>query len=304
MKQSSKEKTIIILTIVPSVAAIAVFVYGFIGWTVVVSFSNWNGILPDYSFAGIKNFLDVFKNYRFKIDIFNNVFFSMFFIGFCIGGGLILAIFVDRSAKGRDFFRNAFLFPMVISPVVTAVAWKWIFSPKTGINALINNIFFKIGIEHTVTFGWIISTIKIGPFNVALTPLVIAACWSFTGYIMAMYLAAIRGVSASLIESARVDGASEFTIYWKIILPLLKPITFGAIIILGHISLRMFDLFYIMSGRGPAFITDFPSIFMYEATFRANRYGQGAAISLIMLAMVAVVIIPYLKISLRKGVED
>ena len=199
----------------PSIAGIAVFVYGFIGWTVVVSLSNWNGILPDYSFAGIKNFIEVFKNYRFITDIFNNAFFSMLFIGVCIGGGLVLATLVDQSVKGRDFFRNAFLFPMVISPVVTAVAWKWIFSPKTGINALINMLLSKMGIEHTVEFGWYISTIKIGPFNVALVPLIIASCWSFVGYVMAMYLAAIRGVAAELIESARVDGASEFTIYWS-----------------------------------------------------------------------------------------
>lgn len=304
MKQSSKERAIIILTVVPSIAGVAIFVYGFIGWTVVVSLSNWNGILPDYSFAGIRNFVEVFKNARFIIDIFNNAFFSILFIGICVGAGLVLAIIVDQSVKGRDFFRNAFLFPMVISPVVTAVAWKWIFSPKTGINALINIFLLKIGVDHKVEFGWIISTIKLGPFNVALIPLTIAACWAFVGYIMAMYLAAIRGIPAELIESARVDGASEFMIYWKIILPLLKPITLGAIIILGHISLRMFDLFFVMSGRGPGFITDFPSIFMYEATFRANRYGQGAAISLIMLAMIAVVIVPYLKISLRRGVAD
>ena len=80
MKQSKKEKTIIILTVMPSIAVIAVFVYGFIGWTAVVSLSNWNRILPDYSFAGIKNFLEVFKNYRFSIDIYNNIFFSILFI--------------------------------------------------------------------------------------------------------------------------------------------------------------------------------------------------------------------------------
>jgi glucose/mannose transport system permease protein len=304
MKLLKKERTIVILTVVPSILGIAVFVYGFIGWTVVVSLSNWNGILPDYSFAGLKNFVDVFKNVRFTTDIYNNAFFSLLFIGVSIGGGLMLAILVDQSVKGRNFFRNAFLFPMVISPVVTAVAWKWIFSPNTGINSLINTLLLKIGVDHTVEFGWTISTIQIGPFNVALTALIIAACWTFVGYIMAMYLAAIRGIPSELIESARVDGASEFMIYWRVILPLLKPITLGAVIILGHISLRMFDLFYVMSGRGPGFITDFPSIFMYEATFRANRYGQGAAISLIMLAMVAVVIIPYLKISLRKGVGE
>ena len=80
MKQSSKERAIIILTVVPSIAGVAIFVYGFIGWTVVVSLSNWNGILPDYSFAGIRNFVEVFKNARFIIDIFNNAFFSILFI--------------------------------------------------------------------------------------------------------------------------------------------------------------------------------------------------------------------------------
>jgi glucose/mannose transport system permease protein len=303
-KLAKRERIVIFLTVVPTILVIAVFVYGFITWTSIVSFSNWNGLLPDYSFSGIKNYIDVVKNVRFKTDIFNNVFFSALFIGISIGGGLLLAILVEESAKGRDFFRNVFLFPMVISPVVTAVVWKWIFSPKTGINALLNTLLSKVGLEPTITFRWIISTFKIGPFNVALIPLIIASCWSFTGYIMAMYLAAIRGIPIELLESARVDGATDFTIYRKIILPLLKPITLSASIILAHISLRMFDLFYVMSGRGPGFITDFPSIFMYEATFRANRYGQGAAISLIMLLMVAVVIVPYLTIRLRKGVEN
>ena len=304
MKQSGKERTIVILTIIPSVAAVAVFIYGFIIWTIVVSVSDWRGILPDYSFTGLTNFLNIFKNERFLIDIFNNIFFTILFLAICVGGGLFLAILVNQSIKGQDFFRNIFLFPLVISPVVTAVAWKWIFAPKTGINVLLSNFLSKIGIEHTVEFGWSISTAKVGPFNVALISIIIAACWSFIGYIMAMYLAALRGIPAELIEAARIDGATEFKIYTKIILPLLKPITLGALIILGHISLKMFDLFYVMSGRGPGFVTDLPSIFMYETTFSANRYGQGAAISIIMLLMVAVVIIPYLKISLRKGVGD
>jgi glucose/mannose transport system permease protein len=304
MKQSKKERLIVILTILPSAAAIAVFVYGFIAWTGRVSLSDWNGILPNYTFAGFKNFLSVFKSDRFLIDIFNNVFFSIFFLAICVGGGLLLAILVDQSLKGEGFFRTLYLFPLAISPVVTAVAWKWIFAPKTGINVLLTDFLSAIGVKHTVDFGWYTSTASIGHFNIALIAIIIAASWAFVGYVMAMYLAALRGIPAELKEAARVDGASEFKIYMKIILPLLKPITLSALIILGHISLKMFDLFYVMTGRGPGFVTDFPSIFMYDATFHANRYGQGAAISLIMLLMVAVVIVPYLTISLRKGAGD
>ena len=304
MKQSGKEKALIILTILPSLLALAVFVYGFIAWTLVVSFSDWEGISPNHAFAGLKNYISVFNNPRFSISIFNNIFFTILFIILCIIGGLILAVILNQRIKGETFFRNIYLFPLVISPVVVGVVWKWIFAPNTGINVLINNFLAKLGIEHTVKFGWYISTTKIGPFNVAIIALVIAAGWSFVGYIMAMYLAGLRGVSADLIEAARVDGASEFTIFLKIILPLLKPVTLGAFIILMHISLKMFDLFYVMSGSGPGFATDLPSIFMFDTTFGANRYGEGASIAVIMLLMVAIVIIPYLSVSLRRGASD
>jgi len=300
MKQSRKERTIVILTIIPSVIAIGVFVYGFIAWSIRVALSDWIGIRPDYTFAGLKNFISLFKSARFLIDIYNNIFFTILFLAICVGGGLLLAILLDQFIKGEGIFRTVYLFPLAISPVVTAVVWKWIFSPKVGVNVLLTNFLSKIGIEHTIEFGWYTSLASWGPFNIALIPIIIAASWGFVGYVMAMYLAALRGIPAELKEAARVDGASEFKIYMKIILPLLKPITLSALIILGHISLKMFDLVYVMTGRGTGFVTDFPSIFMYEATFAANKFSQGAAISLVMLLMVAVVIIPYLTISLRK----
>jgi len=302
VRQSRKERLIVILTILPSVAAIILFVYGFIAWSVAVSFSNWKGILPDYSIASplFKNFISIFKSQRFTIDIFNNIFFSFFFLALCVGGGLLLAILLDKSIKGEGVFRTVYLLPLAISFVVTGVVWKWIFAPSTGVNLLLTGLLSKIGIEHTVNFGWYTSTASIGPFNIALLPVIIAASWRYIGYVMAMYLAALRGIPAELKEAARVDGASEFTIYRRIILPLLKPITLSALIILGHISLKMFDLFYVMTGSGSGFVTDVPSIYMYETTFRASEYGRGAAISLVMLVMVAVVIIPYITISLRK----
>lgn len=96
-----------------------------------------------------------------------------------------------------------------------------------------------------------------------------------------------------------VDGASGWQIFWKVKFPILKPITFSAMIILAHISLKIFDLVYAMTGSGPNNVTDVPSIYMWETTFRANKYARGSAIAIIMLLLVAIFIVPYLVSSFK-----
>jgi glucose/mannose transport system permease protein len=187
--------------------------------------------------------------------------------------------------------------------VVTGVVWQWIFAPGTesrprGVNALLG----MVGLEN-LKWGWYTDPTGIGPFHIALIPVIIAAAWQMIGYTMAMCLAGLRGIPDDLREAARVDGATNVSVYRHIIMPLLRPITFSALIILGHISLKIFDLIYTMTGKGPAFATDVPGIFMFETTFQGNHYAQGAAISIIMLLMVALVIIPYLIFSFRQEVE-
>lgn len=139
-------------------------------------------------------------------------------------------------------------------------------------------------------------------FNVALIAVAIAAAWQMVGYTMAMYLAGLRGIPEELREAARVDGAGELGVYRYVVLPILAPITLSAIIILGHISLKLFDLVYVMGGGDNRFI-DMPGINMYFTTFRGQEFGKGAAIAMIMLILVAVVIVPYLVSSLRSEVE-
>jgi glucose/mannose transport system permease protein len=147
---------------------------------------------------------------------------------------------------------------------------------------------------------WFTSTTNFLKFNVALIPVIIAAVWQLSGYTMAMYLAGLRGKTQDLIEAAEVDGATGWQIYWKIKFPILRPITLSAMIILGHISLKIFDLVYAMTGSGPNNVTDVPAIYMFETTFRANKYATGSAIAMVMLIMVAVVIVPYLFSAFRK----
>lgn len=310
MAQARRERWIAFLMILPSIILIAIFVYGFIGWTATVSVSQWDGVEPNYDFAGFENYKELFSleeggiaARRFRIDLWNTFFFTLLFLILCIFIGLFLAILLDQKVKGEGIFRTVYLFPMALSFVVTGVVWQWIFAPGTasrprGVNALLDTF----GID-ALKWKWYTDTGSLGPFHYALIPVIIAASWQLIGYTMAMYLAGLRAIPEELREAARVDGASEFRIYKDIIMPILRPITLSALIVLGHISLKIFDLIFTMTGKGPGFVTDVPGIFMFETTFQGNHYSQGAVISMIMLLMVAIVIIPYLIYSFRREVE-
>lgn len=144
----------------------------------------------------------------------------------------------------------------------------------------------------------LMKTSEIHGFNLALVGIVLAATWQMSGYMMAMYLAGIRGIPEELREAAQVDGASTFQVYFQVIFPLLAPITLSAMIVLGHISLKIFDLIYVIAGPDNA-TTDVPGILMFMTSFRGNDFAKGAAIAIVMLLMVAVIIIPYLIHTLR-----
>jgi glucose/mannose transport system permease protein len=139
-------------------------------------------------------------------------------------------------------------------------------------------------------------------FNVAMIGIVMAAVWQMSGYTMAMYLAGMRGIPEELREAAIVDGANVFQVYRHIILPILQPITLSAMIVLGHISLKIFDLIFVMAGPDNA-TTDVPGVLMFVTAFRGNQFAKGAAIAVVMLIMVAVVIVPYLVTTLRSETE-
>lgn len=312
-----------ILLIVPSVIAIAIFVYGFIGWTGWVSLSKWDGLRPDLSWAGVVNYIKLFSNARFQIDIRNTIVFTLFFLGASMGLGLGLAILLDQGIRGENIFRSLFLFPMSISFIVTGVAWRWLLAPGdpatgriTGINILLEKLNLPISrwyTDPTVLYirpesglGQMIDSIGLDSLTdpnfglpLAMFSIVLAATWQMSGFVMAMYLAGLRGIPEELREAARIDGASAWNIYRHIILPLLKPITLSVVIVLGHISLKIFDLVAAMSKKGPGFATDVPAYFMFETTFQGDHYSQGASIAIFMLITVSLLIIPYLVYSTR-----
>lgn len=302
-RKQKLEKWLPLMMLLPSFVAIGIFVYGFIAWTGYVSLSNWNTLVKDFSFAGIANYEFLFSNFRFQSDLRNTLMFTILFILASVTIGLLLATLVNQKIRGEGLFRNIFIFPMALSFVVTGVVWQWILSPTAGINLLLQ----KIGVSNNLewyTSTKIIPSINIGQIEfglpLAIVAVVIAAVWQMSGYTMAMYLAGLRGISEDIYEAAKVDGASGWVTFRKITIPLLKPVTVGIVIILTHISMKIFDLIYAMTGPGSMFVTDVPGVYMFTTTFRGNHYGQGAAIAIIMLILVSLFIVPYLISSMRK----
>lgn len=328
MRRITWERIVAILLISPSALAIAVFVYGFIAFTGFSSLTKWDSLLPDFSLVGLSNYQRLFANQRFQIDLRNTIGFTLLFLIVCLVIGFFLAFLLDQRIRGEGIFRSIYLFPMAISFIVTGVVWRWLMTPgspelgSTGINLL----FDRIGLGF-LRWGWFtdpvvwhippdslvgqalgqiglsgLTTPLVG-VSAGVVSLVLAAAWQMSGYTMALYLAGLRGIPDELREAARVDGASELQILWNIILPLLRPITLSAVIILGHISLKIYDLVVAMTGPGIGFSTDVPAYFMWDTTFRGNHFARGASIAIVLLLMVAVLIVPYLVWSTRSEAE-
>ena len=281
-----------VLWVLPSLIAVMVFVYGFIGWTARVSVSAWKGLLADYTFVGADNYTALASDPRFDIDIQNTAIFTVVFVLGCLAIGLGLAILLDKGIRAEGFYRSLFLFPMAISVIVTGVVWRWLMNPAQGERISgINLIFDKLGLDFLIN-SWHATP------TWGIAAVAIPAVWQMSGYTMALYLAGLRAVPESLREAARVDGASEFQVYRKVVLPLIRPVTLSAIIILGHISLKVFDLIIAMAGKQVAL--DVPAIYMWTTTFDGFFFGRGAAIGMVLLMSVAVLVIPYLWYTLRQ----
>ena len=330
------ERVVSILLLLPSVLALAIFVYGFIGSTVFVSFTRWEGAAPDLTLVGLRNYSRLLgipaelygagtDAVRFHIDLRNEVGFTFLFLTSCIVIGFGLASLLDRHIRAEGLFRSVFLFPNAIAFIVTGVAWRWILTPgdvatgPVGVNLLLDKVglgFLKsqwftdatvLHISADSQLGHLLSQIGLGfmantdfGYALAITSLVIAATWQFSGYTMALYLAGLRSIPDELREAARIDGASEWQVQRYVVLPLLTPVTLTVVIILGHISLKIYDLVVAMTGGVSAgFATDVPALNMWKTTFDATLFGQGAAIGIILLLLVSLLIIPYLNSQMR-----
>ena len=263
------ETLLAIALLTPSIIAVGIFVYGFIGWSIRVSMSSWKGLMPDYTWVGLSQYTYLFQDPRFMIDVRNTVVFTIGFIAGC----LILGLGTGHSARpttqgGSSSSAVSFLFPMSISFIASGVVWGWLMNPATGNRITgINLIFHSLGLDFLIS-QWH-STPQ--PWGMVFT--VIPAVWQLSGFTMALYLGGIRSISDDIREAARVDGATEFEIYRYMILPMLQPVTLSAVIILGHMSLKIFDLIVALGHKDIRL--DVPGIYMWTTTFDGYQLCPG-----------------------------
>lgn len=275
------------LVMAPSLLVILVGVYLFIAWTGWISFSS-SRMVPSYDFVGLEQYYRLWATPRWHIAVANLFIFSSLFLLVTMGVGLVMAILLDQNIRAEGALRAVYLYPMALSFIVTGTAWKWILNPDLGVQKVVNSL----GWEGFV-FNWITQP------TFAIYTIVIAAVWQSSGFAMAIFLAGLRGIDNSVIKAAQIEGATLPRIYASIIVPMLRPAFLSVIVLLSYIAIKNFDLVLAMTNGGPGNATEVPSTFMFQATFRRNQMGVGAASAMMMLMTVAAIIIPYLYSELR-----
>ncbi|NRB17285.1 MAG: sugar ABC transporter permease [Rhodobacteraceae bacterium] len=276
------------LVLSPSIAMMLVFVYGFIIYTVYLSFTN-SKMLPKYDLIGIDNYVRLWGLSTWWTAVTNLAIFASLYIIICTVIGLTLAILLDQKIRGEGMLRPIYLYPMALSFIVTGTAWKWFLDPGIGLE----NTMHLWGWE-SFEFNWIKDR------NMAIYTIVIAAVWQTSGFVMAMFLAGLRGIDNEILKAAQIDGASNWQLYRRIVIPMLRPAFLSAFVILAHLAVKSYDLVIALTGGGPGRATELPATFMYSYTFTRNQMGTGAASAVIMLMTIAAIMMPYLYAELKE----
>jgi len=276
-----------LLVLLPTMIAIGVFVYAFIAWTGVISLTS-SRFVPEYNFVGLQQYSKLWNTDRWQIAVSNVWLFSGLLIGASLAVGLLLAIFLDQKIRAENVLRTIYLYPMAISFIVTGIAWKWLLDPSVGIEKLVRGWGFE-----SFHFDWLNDP------KMAIYTIVIAGFWQSSGFVMAVFLAGLRGVDSEIVKAARIDGASMPRIYWSIVVPILRPVFLSVMVVLLYQALRSFDLVVALTKGGPGFASDLPTTFMYNYTFSRFQLAQGAASAMMILLTVTAVVVPYLYSELR-----
>ena len=269
------------LVIAPSVIASFVYVFVFTVWTLYISMSN-SSLLPTYQFVGLKPYFDLWSNQRWKIAYSNLFFFSAFYVILAIAVGLSLAIAIDQRVKGEAVWRTIFLYPLAVSFIVTGSVWNWLYSPDAGFEFLVRGLGW-----HGFTFRPTASK------DTAIYTIIATGIWQSSGFAMALFLAGLRSVDPDLVKAAQIDGAGPARIYRKVILPSIAPIFIAVAVVLLQFAIKTFDLVVALTRGGPGISTTFPAMYVYDLMFQRGQIAIGAAAAIMMLAALAVVLVPY-----------
>lgn len=240
------------------------------------SLQNWNG-LKEPIFIGFGNYVELFtsKLLKFPNSLKNSLILAVFSVFIQLPFALWLALKLSKGIRGERFFISVYFMPVLISTVVIGQLWLKIYNPDYGI---LNNLLRAIGLESW-TRPWL------GDKSVAFGAAIIPTLWQYVGYHMLLMYAGIKGVPPELLEAGMLDGCTEGQLNRRIIIPYIRPILRVSVIFAVTGSLKSYDLIYVLTNGGPNHATEVPSVLMINQMFRANRYGLGSAIAVMLILL-------------------
>lgn len=279
-----------LLLLAPAVAVYGIFAFYPMLDVVHLSFLEWNGLTPTSAFVGIDNYRQIFTiDPVFWTALGNTLSWTVASLIVPPFGGFLLALSLNQPLLARTLLRAVFYLPVIVAPIAVATIWKWMYDP-----------FF--GLFNQLLTGWGLSGLAqdwLGDRRIALSSIFVASVWQTVGFSMVLFLAGLQSVSQTLVEAARIDGAGRWATFRYVTLPALRP-TITVVLILSLInSLKAFDIVYGMTGGGPAQSTQMLAMWSYTQALQLGNFGNGSAISVVLLLVTIAIVIPYLRWSLR-----
>lgn len=271
------------ILVIPGLA----FVLGVLGYAVwggIVLSVNETDLFLVKTFVGFKNYLDVFADPRFQAAMWRTLLFVALSIALGITMSMIFALTLHKVIWGRRFFRGLSLVPYFVSGIATAVMFRFIFTTSGG---FVNTVLAQFGIPAQ---SWL------GDPVLAFIVAILANCWFMVPFATLLLLGGLQTVDKDIYDAAAIDGANPVQTFFKITLPLIKPMLGVSLIWVSYISFSTFDIVLALTAGGPLRATELVSLYMYELAFLRLNFGQGAVLMVVLLTFNTVLSLVYIKV--------
>ncbi|OMO28941.1 carbohydrate ABC transporter permease [Vibrio lentus] len=268
--QPMKNRLKVLLFTAPLLVPLFTFWLVPFGYSIYISFTDWDYISPDYSFIGLENYEYMVEDYEFIQAVLNTFWFSVGVVIPTIILGLVFAMLLHKNFKGSQFYRAVIFSPWITPTVAVSIVWSWVFETKSG---LANHLLESAGFS---AIPWLENG------NTALIAVIIVTVWQAIGWTMLFYISALNKIPESLYEASLIDGCSSLTRFLKITLPLISPTTFFLVVVNIITAMQAFDQFQILTQGGPGGETRTLLYLFYQQAFERYEMGPAAATSLLI----------------------
>lgn len=276
MNKVMSNKWVIALYVLPAFILIVGLIYGPILLTGYYGLMDWDGI-GAMSFIGLDNYIELIQDAKFWDSALHSLLLALFSV-LSLAGYLIVSLILVGKIKGANIFRKIYLIPMLMSSVAIAQLWIKIYDPNNG---MLNSFLMTLGVDSPP--AWLADR------DLVLYAIFVAILWQYAGFYIIIYYAALKGIPESLVEAAKIDGASPMQIAYKIKVPLVSGVIKVTVVLAIVGSLKYFDLIYVMTGGGPNGASEVIASYMYKKAFGSYDFGYGSAVAFFLLLITLIV---------------